>query len=344
MSAAPRVGMRPAVWTASGVDPFEIQLGLAEEAERMGFDAVFFGERILSHVGSGGQGIYNSTHTELFVTLSAMAARTTRIQIGSLVLVVPYRHPVLLAKMIASVDQLSRGRLLLGIGAGWNQTEFDVLGLDRRQAASLMNEGLECMKLLWTGEPVVYNGVHYQLNDISVEPTPFRKGGPPIWLGSFAPNGRAIWEGGGITPGVDKVLNRVGRLADTWVPLVYSSRVKRCIEPELLGETARRVQEHAAAAGRERVEFAFSHWFYAIENAQDEAEARRDLGVFFPGSFEEAKETYLIGSPEEIVAKVHRLTRHVDKVDWVVFTTLGPNRRQLELLYERILPLIKGAD
>lgn len=336
--------MRPAVWTASGVDAFDLEIRLAETAEQHGFDAVFFGDRMLSHVGSGAQGVYDSTHTELFVTLSALAARTTTIHLGSLVLVVPFRHPVQLAKISASLDLLSKGRLILGVGAGWNETEFATLGIDPREAPRRLVEGIEAMRLLWTGKPVRYDGEYVRFDGIAVEPTPHRPGGPPIWLGSFSPAGRAIWELQRLTPPIEDVLERVGRYADGWAPLLYSTRVARCIDPELLGRAWERVQVHAAAAGRaDAVEFVFSHWFYAIETKQDEEDARRDLGFFFPGTFEEAKETYLIGSPEEIVQKAFRLTAHVDRLDWTVFTMLGPSERQLELLHSRITPLVRGS-
>src|SRR5271170_503452 len=93
----PRIGLRSAVWLKSGLDAFGVVLDLAEEAERRGFDAIFFGDRMLAEVGDGGQGVYNSTHTEIFTTLSAIAARTSRVLLGSLILVVPFRHPVPLA-------------------------------------------------------------------------------------------------------------------------------------------------------------------------------------------------------------------------------------------------------
>jgi probable F420-dependent oxidoreductase len=334
--------MRPAVWTASGVDAFDLEISLAETAEEQGFDGVFFGDRMLSHVGSGEQGVYNSTHTELFVTLSALAARTTKIHLGSLVLVVPFRHPVHLAKLTSSLDLLSKGRLILGVGAGWNDEEFATLGIDKAEAPRRLVEGIEAMRLLWTGEPVSYDGEHVRFDRIAVEPTPHRAGGPPIWLGSFSPSGRAIWEIQELTPPIERVLERVGRYADGWAPLLYSTKVARSIDPELLGRAWERVQEHAAAGGRANaVEFVFSHWFYAIETKQDEEDARRDLGFFFPGTFKEAKETYLIGSPEEIVDKAFRLAAHVDRLDWTVFTMLGPSERQLELLHSRIAPLVR---
>ncbi|MGH2945824.1 MAG: LLM class flavin-dependent oxidoreductase [Solirubrobacteraceae bacterium] len=339
-----RIGTRPAVWTASGADAFDVQIGLTKQAEELGLEAVFFGDRMLASVGDeSGRGVYESTHTELFVTLSALSARTSRIRLGSLVMVVPFRHPVQLAKLVASLDLLSRGRLILGVGAGWNPSEFEAMGIPREEAAARMVEGIECMRALWSGERVDYDGEHVRFRDVAIEPRPHRAGGPPVWLGSFSPIGRRIWERNEISPGVERVLARVGAHADGWAPLLYSTRVRRCIDPELLGRAWELVQLHAASAGRPPVEFVFSHWYYAIENAEDEAAARRDLGFFFPGTFEEARETYLIGSPEEIAEKVRGLSSRLDRVDWVVLTMLGPSERQLELLHSRVVPLLRTA-
>jgi len=335
----PKVGMRSAVWLKSGVDAFATVLDLAVDAERRGFDAVFFGDRMLAEVGEGGKGVYNSTHTEVFTTLSAIAARTERIHIGSLVLVVPFRHPVPLAKTIASVDLLSRGRLLLGVGTGWNPTEFEVMGVSKKDGAALMEQNVDLMKRLWSGEPVTYSGDFYQVDQIAVEPTPHRDGGPPIWLGGFSPLQKQIWHDI-ISDSADKGLQRVGRMADTWVPLLYSTRYARSIGSKVLAEAHDRINSSAEEHGRgsKAVSFAFSHWYYVIETKQDEEDARRDLAHFFPGSFEEAKETYLIGTADEIVDKIGRICADITDPEWYVFTQLGNNERQLDLLDGSVLP------
>lgn len=337
----PKVGVRSAVWLKSGVDAFGTVLDLAQEAEERGFDAIFFGDRMLAEVGAEGHGVYNSTHTEIFTTLSAIAARTTRVMIGSLVLVVPFRHPVPLAKTIASVDLLSKGRLLLGVGTGWNPTEFQVLGVDKAEAPAILEENVSLMKRLWTGEPVSFDGRFHSLDGIAVEPTPFRVGGPPIWLGGFSPLQTAVWEDQ-LPPTASRALQRIGRMADVWIPLLYSTRYRRSISPGTLAEAYRQIREAATASGRDAnsVEFAFSHWFYVIENKSDEEQARRDLAFFFPGTFEEAKDTYLIGSPEEIAAKVRLICSEMESVPWYVFTQLGNNPRQLDLLDSHVLPLL----
>ncbi len=343
-SGEPRIGLRSAVWLNSGLDAFPVVLGLAEEAERRGFDAIFFGDRMLAEVGHGGQGVYNSTHTEIFTTLAAIAARTTHVLLGSLVLVVPFRHPVPLAKTVASLDLLSRGRLLLGVGAGWSPTEFEVLGVEKRDAAEIMEESMALMKQLWTGARVTFAGRFHRVDGVAVEPTPFHPGGPPIWVGGFSPLQRRIWEGE-IASSADAALRRVGRMADTWVPLLYSTHYRRSIDPGVLGEGWSRIKAAAHEAGRvdDALSFAFSHWYYVLENDQDETEARRDLAAFFPGTFEEARETYLIGTPEEIVAKIRYLCSDIDAPDWIVFTQLGNNPRQLDLLDAKVLPMLRSG-
>jgi probable F420-dependent oxidoreductase len=340
----PKVGLRSAVWIKSGLDPFPVVLDLARDAESAGFDALFFGDRMLADVGHGGRGVYNSTHTEIFTTLAAIAARTATINIGTLVLVVPFRHPVPLAKTIASLDLLSAGRLLLGVGTGWNPTEFDVLGVNQSDAARILEENVQLMKKLWSGEPVTFAGQFHQYDRIAVEPTAHRPSGPPIWLGSFSPLQASVWENR-FTEATNRALSRVGRMADTWIPLLYSTRYNRSIDPGVLAEAFHKVQNAAIEHGRSRdsLGFAFSHWYYVIENARDETDARRDLGAFFPGTFTEARDTYLIGSPEEIALKVHHLCSEIGVPEWLVFTQIGNSPRQLELLRTKVLPLMGPA-
>jgi probable F420-dependent oxidoreductase len=338
MTGRPRVGLRPAVWLAPGEDPFQAQLGLTREAERRGFDGVFFGDRLLASVAEGDRAIYSATHTDLMVTLTAMAAQTQRVALGSLVMVLPFRHPVPLAKAAASLDLLSHGRLILGAGSGWNAAEFAALDVPRGERAGRMEETVELLRRLWTGERVTFRGRYFTLEDVAIAPTP-PSPGPPIWLGSFLP---ARSELDTLPARLDRVVARVGRLADGWVPVVYSQLTKRSVSPQVLGRVWERVKEHASAAGRPRgVELAFSHWFYVIDNAADQEAARAALAAFFNGTFEQARETYLVGAPEEIADKVRRILRDVrDDVSWMIFSTIHADTRQLDLLCDKVLPLL----
>lgn len=340
MASNYRIGFRPFPWLPAGRDPFEVHIEMAVEAETLGFDGVFTVDRMLATAGTTAGMVYLSTAPEVLVTLSALAARTSRICVAPLVLVLPFRNPVQLAKITASLDLLSKGRLILPVGQGWNAMEFRVLGVNQKQAAGRMEETIEIMRQLWSGEPGSYYGKYFQFENIAVEPRPFRPGGPPIWLGSQV-------DPAYVKPPItnirlDRVFDRVGRVADAWAPLVYSIPKRESVDPGVLSWSWRRVQQAAANAGRrDAVQFAFSHWYYIVETPQDEEVARRDVGCFFPGTWEEARNTYLIGTPREIRDKVKHMTREVDPVSWYIFTALGPEVEQVRRLRSDVIPLLE---
>jgi alkanesulfonate monooxygenase SsuD/methylene tetrahydromethanopterin reductase-like flavin-dependent oxidoreductase (luciferase family) len=253
-------------------------------------------------------------------------------------MVLPFRHPVLLAKATASLDLLSHGRLILGVGLGWNAAEFAALGLSREQRAGRTEETIDLLRRLWTGEQVTFHGKYFDVTDVAIAPTP-RPPGPPLWLGSFLPARLELEE---IPAKLDRVLARIGRTADGWVPVVYSQLAKRSVAPQVLARAWERVREHAAAAGRPgSVGLTFSHWFHVIENAADEQAARDALAGYFNGTFEQARETYLVGSPDEIAAKVKAMLSAVhDDIAWMIFSTIRADTRQLDLLCDKVLPLL----
>jgi probable F420-dependent oxidoreductase len=340
MASTYRVGFRPFPWLTPGKDPFDVHMGMAVEAERLGFDAVFTVDRMLATAGTTAGMVYLSTAPDVFVTLSALVAHTSRICVAPLVLVLPFRNPVQLAKITASLDLFSKGRLILPVGQGWNATEFSVVGVNQKQAANRMEETIEIMRLLWKGQPASYQGKHFQFENIAVEPAPFRAGGPPIWLGSQIDP--SYVKPPVTDPRIERVFNRVGRMADAWAPLVYSIPKRECVDPALLKSAWEQVQRAAANAGRPgAVEFAFSHWYYILETPQDEAAARRDVGCFFPGTWEEARNTYLIGTPREIRDKIRHITREIAPVSWYIFTALGPDVEQVRRLRAEVVPLLQ---
>ncbi len=341
MSSDYRIGFRPFPWLPIGKDPLDVHIEMAVEAEKLGFDGVFTVDRMLATVGIGTGMVYLSTAPEVFVTLSALAAKTSRIHVAPLVMVVPFRNPVQLAKMTASLDLLSKGRLILPVGQGWNETEFSVLGLNQKQAASRMEETIDILRLLWKGEPCSHQGKHFQFENIAVEPLPFRPGGPPIWLGSGLvdpPQSNSP----AVQARLERVLDRVGRMADAWAPLLYSIPKRQRIDPGVLKSAWDRVQQAAAGAGRPNaVQFAFSHWYYIVETPRDEEAARRGVGCFFPGTWEEARNTYLIGTPTEIRDRIRSMTQQIDRVSWYIFTALGPDMEQARRLRSDVIPLLE---
>jgi probable F420-dependent oxidoreductase len=161
------------------------------------------------------------------VALAAAAARTTRLKLGTSVLVAPARNPVLLAKELATVDTLSGGRLLPAFGLGIDaEPEAGAIGVARSERAARTEEAIEIVRLLWQGEPVTYAGRFASLAGVSLSPVPTRTN-LDIWLGGSSP----------------AALRRTGRLADGWLgSFVSPAELTTCVE---------RIVEAAAEAGRE---------------------------------------------------------------------------------------------
>ena len=130
-------------------------------SEQLGFDGLFVGDRLLpAAVGSehSSGAVYGASMLEATTTLAALAAVTERMLLGPLVMVVPYRHPIQLAKTVATLDVISSGRLVLGVGLGWNETEFTALELDRSRRAPDFEESLDICRALWAGNTVSHDG------------------------------------------------------------------------------------------------------------------------------------------------------------------------------------------
>ncbi len=140
---------------------------------------------------------------EAFTVLAFAAALTRRIHLGTGVLVLPQRHPTLVAKQVSSLDTLSAGRMRLGVGTGWQASEYEALGEDFASRGSRMDECIEILRAYWQHEHVNYQGRHYQIDEIAMEPKPPQGHKIPIWIG------------GTKTP----ALKRVARLGDGWMAM-----------------------------------------------------------------------------------------------------------------------------
>ncbi|AGB30616.1 F420-dependent oxidoreductase [Natrinema pellirubrum DSM 15624] len=156
----------------------------ALEAERLGYDAVWLEDHFQSWIGDPRR----ATH-ECWTTLSAVAEATDEIRLGTLVTSQSYRHPALLAKMAAGVDQVSDGRLELGLGGGWYEAEYDRFGYEFREPPAerlrRLAETVEILQGLWTNETYSHEGRHLEidLEDAFCEPKPVQDPHPPIWIG-----------------------------------------------------------------------------------------------------------------------------------------------------------------
>src|SRR5919108_2672818 len=195
-------------------------IDFAEQAEASGFDSIWVGDSILAR-----------PRLEALTTLAAVAARTTRVKLGTAVLLSALRHPVVLANEAANLDILSNGRVILGLGIAAKhpavEREFAACGVAFNRRLGLFEEGVELMRRLWTEPQVTFAGRHFQLQDVSPGLRPIQPSGIPLWLAGA----------------VDKALRRIVRLGDGWFPNPPS--------PPAFAELWTRLQALARETGRD---------------------------------------------------------------------------------------------
>jgi probable F420-dependent oxidoreductase len=171
---------------------------LARDAESAGWDGFFLWDHIAAHSDAGG----SLPCTDPWLALTAAAMQTTSIILGTTVTSLPRRRPHKLARETVTLDRLSSGRLILGVGIGLGQSEWDHLGeeTDQRSRGRMLDEGLDILARLWSGEPIQFDGEHYHIEQAQFLPTPFQQPRIPVWVGGFWPNKRpfrrmARWDG-----------------------------------------------------------------------------------------------------------------------------------------------------
>lgn len=194
-------------------------LGLARRAEGLGYDSIWVGDSITAR-----------PRHEPMTLLAAVAAQTRRVELGTAVLLPALRNPVVLAHQIATLDQISEGRFILGVGIASDvpniRAEFVACGVPFEHRVGRMLEGLRLCRALWSGQPVNWNG-RWVVENAVLGPTPHRRGGPPIWIGGM----------------VRASLERVGRSFDGWFP--------NSPDPGRYREQWQQIHAVARAAGRD---------------------------------------------------------------------------------------------
>jgi probable F420-dependent oxidoreductase len=193
-------------------------LDTVELAEALGFDSVWVGDHVL----------WNAPSPDPAVLLGAFAARTSRVRIGSGVMLAALRPPLVVAKQAATLDLLSGGRFVLGVGIGGeNPLEFENVGIDVHERSGRLDETLAICRALWMERELNFDGRYYRLRDARFDLPPLTPGGPPIWVGGRAPGS----------------LRRAGRFGDGWLAFV--------VTPERFSTDFASVRAHAEAAGRD---------------------------------------------------------------------------------------------
>ena len=192
------------VWTMTDSRDLRRLVGYAVAAEKAGFDGVMLGEHLVMGPNGARDGkpknprdwikAWNQdprySHPSSLLVLSAMATATTRLRLLAAAVLAPLRHPLLLAKELATLDLLAEGRLTVLPAVSWQEEEYRALGVNFAKRGEILDETLEIWRKLWQqGSPVSHQGRHFQFGDSYVEPQPYRKGGPALWFGgrAFAP-------------------------------------------------------------------------------------------------------------------------------------------------------------
>ena len=173
-------------------DPVAVKR-FAQRAEVLGFESILLGDHVVLPTGGTNQYPYTADGSfssasdapflETMTLLGFLAACTSTIKIGTTVIILPYRNPVVQAKMFASLDVLTEGRIICGVGVGWLEKEFEVLGAPYAERGSMSDEFIEIFKVLWTEDLPQYHGKHYQIDGIQFYPKPVQKPHIPIWVG-----------------------------------------------------------------------------------------------------------------------------------------------------------------
>jgi len=206
-------------------DPQQV-LALGPLAEELGYDSVW----VMDHLFNTGyirERLEDKPYYHPLATLSYLAATTKRVLLGTSVLVLPYHNPVELAKYAATLDQMSGGRVTLGVGAGGMAEEFQALGIPMRRRGTLTNECIAIMKELWTNPAPSYHSRRWSFSDLRFSPKPLQRPHIPLWIGGSSP----------------AALRRAATLGDGWHPSGVS--------PEEFSMGRLEIRELAAAAGRD---------------------------------------------------------------------------------------------
>ena len=151
------------------------------KAEALGFDAVFVNDHII--VDDAPRSAPWTNTYDPFIALSFIAARTTRILLGTSVLIMPYRNPIATAKMMATLDQMSGGRVIAGVGVGWNAAEYRALGVPFHERGARTTEYLRIWQACWAPGNVSFEGQFFSFANMHVDPKPLQQPHPPIWIG-----------------------------------------------------------------------------------------------------------------------------------------------------------------
>ena len=266
--------------SGAGVQP-DALASIAKQGDRLGFYCMVFPDHILQPNQVGSTYPYSLTGDileagqsgdgewpEQITTLAWLAGITERIKLVTSVMIIPYRNPILTAKMLATLDMLSKGRLILGAGVGWMEEEFELLDTPPfAERGAVTNEYLEAFIELWTKDDPKFEGKYVSFSDITFLPKPVQKPYPPIWIGGQS----------------KPAIRRAARIGNCWHPVGAIPAAP--LEPEELAENLVLLHQYAEKAGRDPSEIQVSVKAPLYDTADSGGPRRR-----FTGSADEVRQ------------------------------------------------------
>jgi probable F420-dependent oxidoreductase len=316
---------------STGIEAAVEQAILAEE---LGYDTAFVPDHYVFEA-LGKLQLETPTY-ELFFVLATLAQRTKRIRLGSHVACLLFRHPAMHARLFAQIDEASGGRVIAGLGAGWTQAEFAMMGIPfppPSERLRMLDEAVTIMRRLWREERVTFAGRYYQLTDAVCLPRPAQPGGPPLMLGG---SGAGILRRAGEWADIIHMVPKLGDAGTTTIAEV--TKFSDAALPEKLA----RVRAAEAAAGRAAgsVRFATTIFNYVptASPAETRATAEGLAGIFGSTAGDVLRHPVsLIGTPEEMRDELVRRERtHGLSLLVMSFTTLDQMRAFAEQVMGRL--------
>ena len=294
--------------------PPQEQFDLVRRIEALGFDSVFTGDHV-------------SFHNPMYESLTLLASYvpiTSRLRLGTAVYLLALRQPAIAAKITATLDVLSGGRLIFGVGVGGeNPKEFEVSGVPHGERGARVSEGIDIVRTLWRDTPASFKGRFTQFSGVSLDPKPVQEPGPPIWIG-----GRS-----------DAALARAGRQGDGWVSYV--------VQPDRYAQSLDKIRAAAAGAGRKLENFVAAHLaFVTLGRDWESAKAvwAEALTKRYAQDFEPLARKYgIIGTPEQCAVQLERF--RAAGCNYVILNPIGPaahEREQIERLAAEVVPKLRG--
>ena len=290
-------------------------LAYAERAEALGFESVWAWDHMLLGTKRPFPILDSLT------TLAAIATRTTRIKLGTGVLVLSLRNPVVVSKILGSLDCISKGRLVLGAAAGWYEREFTASNISHPERGKRFLENLQILMDFWSEDPPSENRGPYAVRGAVMLPKPVQKPRPPILIGGY----------------VDAVLKRVAKYGDGWLTYFYT--------PESFTKSWTKIQEYARELGRDPATLDSANQlpiYVGPPAAEADAPLKAFLGRYFdiaPWS-ESTVESSIAGTVEECV---DQLQRHIAVgVRRLILVPYEYSLDQLEIIAKEVVPRLRG--